>query len=71
MRLLLVDDDPRNLALLEAYLQPLQCELVRANGGREALAALEATPPDLVLLDVTMPELDGIDVLTHMRANAG
>jgi two-component system sensor histidine kinase/response regulator len=71
MRLLLVDDDPRNLALLEAYLQPLGCELVRANGGREALEAIDALPPDLVLLDVSMPELDGIDVLTHLRAHEG
>ena len=71
MRLLLVDDDPRNLALLEAYLEPLGCELLRANGGREALAAIDSARPDLVLLDVTMPDLDGIDVLTHLRANEG
>jgi two-component system, sensor histidine kinase and response regulator len=71
MRLLLVDDDARNLALLEAYLQPLGCELTRASGGREALAAIDAIKPDLVLLDVAMPELDGIDVLMHLRAQEG
>ncbi len=66
--ILLVDDEPRNLALLEAYLAPLGHEVTRAVGGREALLAIEQRPPDLVLLDVIMPDLDGIDVLAHLRA---
>jgi two-component system sensor histidine kinase/response regulator len=67
-RVLLVDDEPRNLAVLEAYLAPQGYELVRAQGGREALEVFERAPPDIILLDVLMPELDGIDVLTHIRA---
>ncbi len=67
-RLLLVDDEPRNLSLLEALLSPLGYELTRAGGGVEALEAFERQRPDLVLLDVLMPDLDGIDVLTHIRA---
>jgi signal transduction histidine kinase len=70
-RLLLVDDDPRNLALLEGYLAPLGHHVERANGGREALELFERAEPDLVLLDVMMPDLDGIDVLTHIRARTG
>jgi two-component system, sensor histidine kinase and response regulator len=66
--LLLVDDEPRNLALLEAYLAPLGHEVTKAGGGREAVLAIERRPPDLILLDVLMPDLDGIDVLAHVRA---
>lgn len=66
--LLLVDDEPRNLALLEAYLAPLGHEVTRAVGGREAVLAIERRAPDLILLDVLMPDLDGIDVLAHVRA---
>ena len=68
-RVLLVDDEPRNLTLLEAYLSPLGYELVRAGSGQEALEAFERARPDLILLDVMMPDLDGIDVLTHVRAH--
>jgi signal transduction histidine kinase len=66
--LLLVDDEPSNLTLLEAFLAPLGHDLTRAVGGREALLAIEKRPPDLILLDVVMPDFDGIDVLTHVRA---
>ena len=66
--ILLVDDEPRNLALLEAYLAPLGHEVTRAVGGREALLSIDQRAPDLVLLDVLMPDLDGIDVLAHLRS---
>jgi DNA-binding response OmpR family regulator len=67
-RILLVDDEPRNLSLLEAYLGPFGYDLVRAGGGEEALELFERQRPDLILLDVRMPDFDGIDVLTHVRA---
>lgn len=70
-RLLLVDDDPRNLSLLGQLLAPLGCEVVTAGGGRAALDRLEAEKFDLLLLDLVMPELDGLDVLTHLRARSG
>jgi two-component system sensor histidine kinase/response regulator len=66
---LLVDDEPRNLAVLEAYLAPLGYDVTRARGGREGLEAFDRSRPDLILLDVLMPDLDGIDVLTHVRAH--
>lgn len=68
MKILLVDDEPRNLLVLEGCLDGLGHRLIRANSGREAIAALDAEPPDLILLDLAMPEIDGIDVLTHVRA---
>jgi two-component system, sensor histidine kinase and response regulator len=68
MRLLLVDDEPRNLDVLEGLLLPLGHSVERVDRGRAALASFEASPPDLVLLDLMMPEMDGIDVLLHIRA---
>ncbi len=69
--MLIVDDEARNLELLEALLRPLGAEVVRAYGGREALALFEAREPDLVLLDLVMPGFDGIDTLAHIRAQPG
>ena len=67
-RILLVDDEPRNLLVLEGCLADLGYELVRALGGREAIESVEARAPDLILLDIAMPDIDGFDVLTHLRA---
>lgn len=69
--LLIVDDEPLNLVLLEAVLTPLGHRIVRAGSGQEALAAYARHGADLILLDVNMPGLDGIDVLTHLRAQPG
>ena len=69
-RLLLVDDVPRNLDLLEAYLAPLGHELIRAESGLTALDLFARARPDLVLLDLRMPGLDGIEVLTRIRGTA-
>jgi CheY-like chemotaxis protein len=70
-RLLLVDDEPHNLALLERRLAPLGHELIRAEDGRSAMAAFAEYQPSLVLLDLVMPGMDGMDVLTQIRARAG
>jgi two-component system, sensor histidine kinase and response regulator len=69
MRLLLVDDEPLNLTALEAFLEPLGHEIVKAHNGREALLAFERKPPDLIMLDLMMPGFDGIQVLTRVRAH--
>ena len=65
--LLIVDDQPENLAVLSALLQPHY--LVRAaRSGQQALRAAAKTPcPDLILLDVMMPEMDGYAVLAQLR----
>ncbi len=67
-RLLLVDDEPRNLAVLERQLAPLAHDILRATDGRTALALFSEHRPDLVLLDVLMPNFDGLDVRSHSRA---
>ncbi len=68
--ILLVDDEPFNLALLERLLVPLGHDLVRAEDGASALAMLAERKPDLVLLDLVMPGMDGFNVLAEIRARA-
>jgi two-component system, sensor histidine kinase and response regulator len=66
-RLLLVDDIPRNLTLLELRLQSLGHELLFADGGAAAIEIYDKHAPDLVLLDLMMPDVDGLAVLKHIR----
>jgi signal transduction histidine kinase len=66
---LLVDDVPANLVALEAQLSKLDCELVQATSGNEALALLLKHPFAVMLLDVQMPEMDGYEVATLARDN--
>src|SRR5262245_41689047 len=64
---LVVDDGPDNLTLLSGVLKD-EYKVKVANSGARALQALQSGPlPDLVLLDVMMPEMDGHDVLRRMR----
>lgn len=65
--ILLVDDEPRNLRLLRDLLQARGYRTSAASSGEEALAAVRAAPPDLVLLDVLMPGLDGLAVCRELR----
>ncbi|HEU4404876.1 MAG TPA: response regulator, partial [Polyangiaceae bacterium] len=65
---LLVDDRPANLLALEALLAPLEARLVQASSGEEALARLAADEFALVVLDVQMPGLDGLETLARLRA---
>lgn len=69
-RILCVDDEERNLELLEAVLAPMGCETVFARGAREALALIEKAPPDAVLMDVMMPGMSGYEALERIRAAA-
>ena len=67
-RVLLVDDHPANLVALEAILEPLGQELVRANSGEEALKHLLHGDFAAILLDVQMPGLDGFQTAALVRA---
>ena len=67
--LLLVDDDRRNLLALDALLQPYGHRLVHAHDGHAALRSFDEVHPDLVLCDLTMPGMDGIEVLERIRAH--
>ncbi len=65
---LVVDDGEMNRALMEAYLADLDVRLRTAEDGMSALAAIEAELPDLVLLDVQMPGIDGYEVCRRIKA---
>lgn len=66
--LLVVDDNELNRDLLVRRLRDHGFQVRTAAGGREALASVERDPPDLVLLDVLMPDITGLDVLKTLRA---
>jgi len=66
-RILIVDDNPQNVELLEAYLSELPCEISTATDGQEALEQIAQTVPDLVLLDIMMPKLSGFEVCRAVK----
>jgi DNA-binding response OmpR family regulator len=68
--ILIVDDDPKIRDLLRLYVERERHRVVEAEDGPGAIAAVERARPDLVLLDVMLPGLDGIEVLRHIRAVA-
>jgi adenylate cyclase len=68
-KLLIVDDEPFNLDYLEQELEELNYELITASNGREALDKIQSHSPDLVLLDLQMPVLDGFAVLAQLKAD--
>ncbi len=67
--ILLVDDDARNIRLLEALLRPEGYLTVSASSGRAALAAVALQPPDLILLDIMMPDMTGYEVARILKAD--
>ena len=67
--ILVVDDRPENIDLLEAYLVPQGYETVKAENGEEALGKLLDNQIDLMLLDVMMPGMDGFEVIRRVRQN--
>ena len=67
--ILVVDDEPQNRRLLEALLLPEGYRTVCAGDGREALAIVADDAPDLILLDIMMPGMDGYEVARNLKAN--
>ena len=68
-KILVVDDQPINVQLLKRKLEREGMAVATAFSGREALEAVDRDPPDLILLDVMMPEMDGIEVCQRLQAN--
>lgn len=69
LKVLLVDDIPANLLTLESILEDENRILIKAFSGNEALKLLMEEPIDLILLDIQMPDMDGIEVAQLLRAN--
>ena len=69
-RILAVDDMPTNLEILRVRLEAQGYEVITAEDGEEALAKARELEPDLVLLDIMMPKLDGIAVLKQLKQDA-
>jgi putative two-component system response regulator len=68
-KILIADDEERNLRLIEALLLPLGYEVILARDGEEALQKVQAVAPDLILLDIMMPGLDGFEVSRRIKNN--
>ena len=66
-KILVVDDDDRSLRLVEAMLAPEGYEVVLAHSGQEGVDKIRDTCPDIVLLDIMMPGMDGYEVLRILR----
>ncbi len=68
-KVLVVDDEARTLRAMEAMLDPAGYEVILAENGTEAIAKAIKNSPDVILLDVMMPDLDGFEVASQLRAN--
>lgn len=68
-KILIVDDEPFNVDYLEQELEELNYDTISAGNGQEALEKVQADSPDLVLLDIMMPVMDGFAVLARMKAD--
>lgn len=66
---LAVDDVPENLNLIEAYMRQLKLKLSKATNGKEALELAEKLMPDIIIMDLRMPEMDGREAMEHLRAS--
>ncbi len=67
--ILIADDNPQILELLEAYLESLGATIVTVRDGEAALESVNSSPPNLVLLDVMMPRKSGFEVCRTLKAD--
>jgi putative two-component system response regulator len=67
-RILIVDDEPANIMLLEAYLENTATEIRSVTDSREVEVAFTEFEPDIVLLDLHMPDPDGLEILRRLRS---
>jgi serine phosphatase RsbU (regulator of sigma subunit) len=68
--ILIVDDNPANVEIFQARLAANNYEIITASDGEEGLALAKDRLPDLILLDIMMPKMDGIEVCRHLRADS-
>ncbi|PKP19320.1 MAG: hybrid sensor histidine kinase/response regulator, partial [Bacteroidetes bacterium HGW-Bacteroidetes-22] len=68
-RILLVDDNPKNLQILISYLKNFQFHLDISTSGEDAFSSIATSKPDLILLDIMMPDMDGYEVCRRLKAD--
>jgi two-component system, cell cycle response regulator DivK len=66
-RILVVEDNPLNLKLVREVLSFADYDVIEAQSGEEGLRAAQQTPPDLVLMDLQLPGIDGFETLLRLR----
>jgi CheY-like chemotaxis protein len=69
-KVLIVDDNRASRDLIRAILKTVRCSIIEASHGQQALDLIERERPDLVLLDIDMPVLDGLAVIRRIREDA-
>jgi CheY-like chemotaxis protein len=67
---LVIDDDPRNTRLVQAMLKPFSIDVLSTNDGAAGIKLARTRKPDLIILDLMMPEVDGFEVVSAIRAEA-
>lgn len=68
-KVLIVDDDENAVELLSSMIEPEGFEVIKAYSGREGLQKLFSEPPDILILDLMMPEISGFDIISSLRAD--
>jgi CheY-like chemotaxis protein len=66
-KILLIDDNPKIQALFSQLLAGMGHEIIRASNGKQGLQLIDESRPDLVITDIMMPEVDGLELLMHLR----
>ncbi|MDT8375460.1 MAG: response regulator [Mariprofundaceae bacterium] len=64
---LVVDDDPKAVKIISSYFDIASYRVIKTFGGREALDSIQGHAPDLIVLDLMMPDMDGFEVIDHLR----
>ena len=65
--ILVIDDDATIQLVFSQFLTSLGHEIMQAENGKEGMSVLEKTPPDLIITDIMMPEMDGLEILMQLR----
>ena len=70
-KILIIDDEPSIVNLVSAYLKPEGYQVLTASDGPSGLRAAQTHMPDLIVLDVMLPGMDGVELLSRLRLDLG